>query len=167
MTESTLSDECLHCGLSLSSSHEGACPACGNEGKKILASASEQVTASASLRWTTRREYYETNPEALAMAALPSAPARPSHGGTPADAAHGVLPSWIPPLYLTVGVSTNAGATPLRSRDVHLHRDARRLHRALHPAPGLAVCDSLEAGLLPKATPCTKLLLMEGPESSR
>ncbi|RLI01199.1 hypothetical protein DRO38_05440 [Candidatus Bathyarchaeota archaeon] len=56
---------CTHCGTPLSKDHAGPCPSCGKEGREIIAIINEVITISDSMRWQTRREFYEKNPKIL------------------------------------------------------------------------------------------------------
>jgi len=65
MTKTNQKITCAHCGTPLSKNHAGPCPSCGKEGRKIIATINEVLTISESMRWQTRREFYEKNPKTL------------------------------------------------------------------------------------------------------
>jgi hypothetical protein len=59
--------ECIHCGHVLSPQHTGPCPECGKEGKKIDITINETLLLRDSLKWETRKEYYEKHKGALGI----------------------------------------------------------------------------------------------------
>lgn len=65
MTKTNQKIICTHCGTPLSKDHAGPCPSCGKEGREIIAIINEVITISDSMRWQTRREFYEKNPKIL------------------------------------------------------------------------------------------------------
>lgn len=59
MDEVTQSTTCAHCGESISPQHTGPCPSCGKEGKNISVNIKESIQVRFSLKWETRKEYYQ------------------------------------------------------------------------------------------------------------
>lgn len=59
MGEVTQSATCAHCGESISPQHTGPCPSCGKEGKNISVNIKESIQLHSSLKWETRKEYYQ------------------------------------------------------------------------------------------------------------
>lgn len=59
MGEVTQLATCAHCGESISQQHTGPCPACGKEGKNICVNINESIQVHSSLKWETRKEYYQ------------------------------------------------------------------------------------------------------------
>ena len=59
MGEVTQSAPCAHCGESISPQHSGPCPSCGKEGKNISVNIKESIQVHSSLKWETRKEYYQ------------------------------------------------------------------------------------------------------------
>lgn len=58
--------KCSHCGKSLPASHTDPCPNCGKKGKTINASITDGIVVSDSIKWQTKKEFYEKNPKAHA-----------------------------------------------------------------------------------------------------
>lgn len=50
---------CAHCGIEVPVEHSGPCSACGKEGKKVKLTLQDAIPVHSSLRWETRREYYQ------------------------------------------------------------------------------------------------------------
>ena len=67
MTTVTQSYRCTHCHTPLSQDYTGPCPNCGNVDREISAVVNETVEIADSVRWETRREYYQKNPKVLAV----------------------------------------------------------------------------------------------------
>jgi len=59
MCEVTQTAICAHCGKEISPQHTGLCPACGKEGKNINVSIKDSIQVHSSIKWETRKEYYQ------------------------------------------------------------------------------------------------------------
>jgi hypothetical protein len=51
----------------LPKNHTGPCPKCGKVGREISVVLIDTIKVTDSVRWQTRREYYQKNPKVLAV----------------------------------------------------------------------------------------------------
>jgi len=61
---------CIHCGNIRQHNHQGPCPNCGKEGRKIDMTLKETFSVSDSLKMKTLKEYYDDNSHARAHGTL-------------------------------------------------------------------------------------------------